>query len=166
MRAQAATPGLSEAEGGVSTPGPRTAQRAAWIGLLLLIVLALAGALGDGPLSHASLAAPGGVRVDYERVVRRLAPSPIRVRVAAGPVPRERLQLDVMRRPRSELLAIFPQPLRERATARGSRFELATRGEGPFEIELRGEPRAIGPREIELAVDGGKPIRIRQLVLP
>jgi hypothetical protein len=157
---------LEGSELGVRLPGRRIGQRAGWLLLFLLILLAFFGAFGSGPLARASLSAPGGVRVEYSRVVRRLAPNEIRIQVAAASAPRERLELEVQQPPRAKPLAVSPLPLRERATAAGSRFELATRGQGPFEITLTGETRGLGWRAIQLAIDDGKPLSIRQLVLP
>lgn len=156
----------SEPELGVSPPGPRTAQRIGWVLLLLAILAAAAGAFGDGPLSRASISAPGGVRVDYERIVRRRAPTEIRIVVPSAPMPGGSLALEVTRLPGAERLVAFPDPLHERATALGARFEIATRGEGPFEIALRNVPSTLGRREIRLAIGLAEPIAIRQLVLP
>jgi hypothetical protein len=151
---------------GVDPPGPRTAQRLGWLLLLLVILAAGAGAFGDGPLSRASLPAPGGLRVDYERVVRRRAPTEIRI-VAPLPAGADgALAIDVTALPGQERLVPVPAAQQERVTASGTRFEIATRGQGPFEIALRNVPRRLGRREIRLAIGLAEPIVIRQLVLP
>lgn len=156
----------SEHEIAVSPPGPRTGQRVGWLLLLLMILAAAAGAFGDGPVARASLSASGGVRVDYERIVRRRAPTEIRIVVASAPMPGGSLALEVDGLPGAERLVPFPAPQHERATAGGARFEIATRGEGPFEIALRNVPRTLGRREFRLVVGLAEPVAIRQLVLP
>jgi hypothetical protein len=150
----------------VSLPGPRTAQRVGWVLLLLAILAAAAGAFGDGPISRASISAPGGVRVDYERIVRRRAPTEIRIVVPSAPMPGGTLALDVTHLPGTESLVLSPAPQHERATARGERFEIATRGEGPFEVALRNVPTTLGRREIRLGIGLAEPVALRQLVLP
>jgi hypothetical protein len=151
---------------GVDPPGPRTAQRLGWLLLLLLALAAAAGAFGDGPVSRASLSAPGGLRVDYERVVRRRAPTEIRIVVPSPAAPGGSLAIDVTALPAQERLVPVPAAQHERVSASGMRFEIATRGEGPFEIALRNLPRRVGRREIRLAIGPGEPVAIRQLVLP
>jgi hypothetical protein len=131
-----------------------------------VILAAVAGAFGDGPLSRASLVVPGGLRIDYERIVRRHAPSEIRILVPSAPTPGGSLRIDVTPLPPEERLVPFPAPQRERVTASGARFEIATRGEGPFEIALRNAPRRLGRRAIRLEVGPAEPVAIRQLVLP
>ena len=165
MSARSASPEVSGAELGWS-PGHRTGQRAGWCLLLLLILLAASGALGNGPLANASHSGPDGLRIIYPRVVHCLGPNRIRILVPTASVPRERLELDLIGLPGGEKLTVSPEPQRERAIPGGTRFELATRGGGPVEIDLRNQPYALGSRRIQLAVDRGRPISIRQLVLP
>ncbi|MBS3941425.1 MAG: hypothetical protein KG028_10740 [Actinobacteria bacterium] len=46
-------------------------ERAGWVGMLLLIVAALAGLLGPGPLSHTSSgSSDGSLEVDFSRFLR------------------------------------------------------------------------------------------------
>jgi hypothetical protein len=151
---------------GVGPPGPRIGQRLGWMLLLFVILAAVAGGFGDGPLSHASFSAPGGLRVDYERIVRQRAPTQIRILVPSAEMASGAVAVDVSSLPASERLVPFPAPLHERATAGGTRFEIATRGQGPFEISLRNVPRSPGRREIRLGIGLAEPIAIRQLVLP
>jgi hypothetical protein len=166
MSARSASPELSDAELGWSPPGRRSGQRAGWCLLLLLVLLAFSGALGSGPLANASPSGPDGLRVVHPRVVHRLGPNRIRILVPSAPAPRERLELELIGLPGGEKLAVSPAPLRERAIPGGARFELATRGGGPVEVDLRNEPYALGSRRLRLAVDGGKPVSIHQFVLP
>jgi hypothetical protein len=166
MSERSASPDRFEAQLGVASPGNRSWQRVGWLLLCLLILLAASGALGDGPLARATLSGPGGLRIDYPRIARRLGSTPIQILVPAAPAPRERLQLDVIGLPGSEPMTFSPAPLRERAIPGGLRVELAIRGEGPVAIDLVSQPQAPGRRAIQLAVDGGKPVSIRQLVLP
>jgi hypothetical protein len=151
---------------GVDPPGPRGAQRVGWLLLLLLILAAAAGAFGDGPLSRASLSAPGGLRVDYERILRRRAPTEIRIVAPSRAAPGGSLAIDVTALPGEERLVPVPAAQHARATTGGMRFEIATRGEGPFEIALHNVPRRLGRREIRLSIGLAEPVAIRQLVLP
>lgn len=58
-------------------------QRVAWAIAVLVVVLALFGLFGDGPLSHAH-AATATFRVDYDRLIRRDNPVPLDIDVKAS----------------------------------------------------------------------------------
>jgi hypothetical protein len=55
-------------------------QRVGWVLLLAIVVIALTGALGDGPLAHKQArSADGSLDVSYERVARKRARETITV---------------------------------------------------------------------------------------
>jgi hypothetical protein len=60
-------------------------ERVAWSVMALLLVAALAGAFGNGPLSWREAGEPGGqLRLDYERFIRNQSPVLLRLRVGPG----------------------------------------------------------------------------------
>jgi hypothetical protein len=58
-------------------------QRAGWVIGGLILLVALAGLLGTGPLSH-HMASSGPLSLQYERFTRARAPSEIRLNVGTG----------------------------------------------------------------------------------
>ena len=62
-------------------------QRIAWVLMGVILLAALLGLFGDGPLSHASARSPDGrIRVAYERFLRNHAPGEFSVFVEPGAV--------------------------------------------------------------------------------
>ena len=57
------------------------AERIGWVAISIILIAALLGAFGPGPLSHREAASDDGrLRVDYYRVQRYAAPAELRIR--------------------------------------------------------------------------------------
>ena len=80
-------------------------ERAGWVIIALILLTALLGGLGNGPLAHASRSA-GAARLDFDRIVRH--GSPVELRLAAG--------ADAMRNGR--ILVSFDSAFSETASVR------------------------------------------------
>lgn len=95
-------------------------QRAGWAVMLLLMLLALGGLLGSGPLSSA-MAESGPLQLAYARFERRHAPTEVEVSIASGAIREEQVAvwlstdyLDAI-----EITSIMPEP--EEVEVRGDR---------------------------------------------
>ncbi|MBP0445970.1 hypothetical protein J8J14_14430 [Roseomonas sp. SSH11] len=142
-------------------------QRLGWFGMAVLILLAMAGAFGGGPLSYASARSDdGALEVAWERIerlgrsselrirIRQLAPGPLELRLEEG------LVEDV------EVAGGQPRPVSEtRAPGRiGMRFEPPP-GEQWAEILLNLRATRPGLVSGTLAA-GASRVRVRIVVLP
>jgi hypothetical protein len=90
-------------------------QRIAWIVLALVVLAALAGLAGTGPLSRAERTAPdGSLRLEYERFTRMYAPSRLRVHFDARAVRAGEVRIWIARRylEQAKLEQVVPQPAR------------------------------------------------------
>jgi hypothetical protein len=141
-------------------------QRIGWWGLAAFVVAAGLGAFGNGPLSHAAAADPGGaLRVEYERFLRMGAVHRIQIRAratgASGP-----LHLHIAREyyDAIEIERVQPEP---EAVEIGPRevtlgFRPITAGE--LAIVIDSKPRRAGPRRLEIRSSTGGTVAIRQFV--
>jgi hypothetical protein len=135
------------------------AQRAGWAAMGGLVLLALAGGLGDGPLTNAEAASPDDtLRVRHATVARQ--DSAMRWTITLPPARREvtitSAALDWL-----EVVAIRPRPASQ-ARRRGA---MTLRFDAPGEVVLTLEPRRPGLAAISVS-SGDAATRFRTLVLP
>lgn len=147
-------------------------QRVAW-GLMALMLLAgLLGVFGSGPLSHATAAVPGLVRVEYQRFARYDTPDTLTIHLEPGATagPQVRVGIDRQYLDHSKIDSVLPPP--RRVHAAGDRlvyeFDVAEPGR-PLMIAFLLEPQQIGrllgrvTLEREAAMDT---VSFTQLVYP
>lgn len=160
-------PGLEVAEDLAFQEISWTIQRAVFGLMALVILAALAGLLGDGPLSRTSVAG-AGLRVRYERIERYRAPATLRVHPAPGATPDglARLWLDRAWLDGVEVRRIVPEP--ERAEASGDRLVYAIRVAAgqPAAVTIHYEPDRFGFREGRVGLGDGGALSLRQWVHP
>ena len=86
-------------------------QRAGWLVMLAIIVAALIGLLGSGPLSSATAEA-GPLQLEYSRFERRHAPSELKVTVANGAESQDQIVLWISTDyiTSAEITSIVPEP--------------------------------------------------------
>lgn len=88
-------------------------QRVGWIAMGMVILAALAGLMGSGPLSKASAGGPDDdLQVTYQRFDRRHAPTEVQMKVAGGAHQEGevRIWVDQAFLDRVELEQIIPEP--------------------------------------------------------
>jgi hypothetical protein len=142
-------------------------QRLGWALMAALVVAALAGALGHGPASKASLAA-GATTIDFDRVVHHGSATELRVRVDGPdavrrgelPVAFDAAYLDHM-----GLQRVVPEPVRSEA-ARGRVTLVFAAGDGPLHAVLELKPRKAGSLDTGVTVAGRDVGRVAHFVLP
>ena len=137
-------------------------QRAGWACFALVILAALAGLFGHGPLSRAAAASPdGSLAVEYHRFVRMQSPTELRVRFDAAAVTdgEVRIWLDRGYVERIRLQPVVPQPQQveigaDRLTYVFSAAKLEARGAVTFHLQFQSFGRAharIGHRTAQVA---------------
>jgi hypothetical protein len=145
-------------------------QRICWFVLTVLLLGGLAGLLGNGPLSKATVGPPGSmVEIHYERLARRETPAILelhlhRQAVAPGQV-RIRLNSEMVNRLR--IKSIMPTPLATESLADGARFTFQTDPtDSSATVVFIQDPSHPGVIEGEVAVEGAEAVHLRQFVYP
>ena len=144
-----------------------TAERIAWAIMALVVVAALAGLFGTGPMSRTVIRDGRGVDIEYERFQRMSSPGLLRLDVAVVRASEGRLSVDLDREflDTFRLETIRPEPAATTATRRGMRLSFATAGEhATFYLTVR--PTRIGFARPLLAVSNGAPMALSVFVYP
>lgn len=135
------------------------AERIGWAVMLLIVLLALLGLFGSGPLSkHRVQTADGGLQVKYNRFARYLAPTELRLTFSPAAVKDARVHVWLSRAylQHMEIQKIIPEP--DSVQLEGKRLTYTFKvlqnsqpGEILFELEseaigrLRGAAGLAGP---------------------
>lgn len=130
------------------------AERLAWVVFLLVLIAALLGAFGNGPLAHASHRDPGGrLVVQYERLMRHATMTTLTLSV----MPRgDSAEVWISNRFLREILIdrIVPEPSGMTSDAERTLFRFAAASpDRPVRVTWHVTPLGYGP--VELA--GGTP---------
>ena len=144
------------------------AERVAWAVMALIVVAALAGIFGTGPVSRTTVEDARGVAIEYERFQRVSSPGLLRVDVAADSAALDgRLGVDLDREflQTFKLETIRPEPAATSATAQGVRLTFAATGERAT-LFLYVRPSRIGFARPLLAVSNGAPVALSVFVYP
>jgi hypothetical protein len=141
-------------------------ERAGWAGIALLLILALLGLFGPGPISSAT-SSSGPVSLSYQRFVRVSAPAALQLRVApelsqAGEL---RTALDQNYLNAIQMEAIVPVPKRATAQANAVEYVFETQPGAPVTILFHYKFRAPGLQTGKLAV-GNSTLEFKQFVYP
>jgi hypothetical protein len=144
-------------------------QRAGWVAMGSVLVLAAAGLLGSGPLSRQNVVVPG-LSVEYKRFTRYETPETLTVRVdpAATRAPDVRLWVDRRYLERVVVESVVPAPLRVEAAAEQLVyvFPMSRPGER-ITIAFRLQAEHIGPAQGRIGLVGAEPVAaFRQFVYP
>jgi hypothetical protein len=145
------------------------AQRVGRLVMALVVLAALLGLVGSGPLSKARAGDGERLTVEYDRFVRRLGENRLTVKVAPGAAagPEVRVWIDSRYARWMEVESVTPEP--ERMETAADRltlvFMLARPGEG-LEAVLDLRSRAFGPVRGAVGLAGGPAARITQFVYP
>jgi hypothetical protein len=143
-------------------------QRISWIAIVLLLVLALAGAFGNGYLSRASVA-DGALHVEYERFVHADAPTTLRIRVGSLDASTTRIAIDRELADAIHIQGFLPQPTHSLSTSTALILEFETGGERDLRVTLDANPQSPGfPRGAIRILNPAQPaeVRLRQLIYP
>lgn len=144
-------------------------KRVGVVALYAVLLAALAGLFGSGPLSHASTRSVDGmVRVDYDRIVRANAPTSLRFHVrnsrrTDGTV---NLWLDQSFAHSIMIEQIVPEPVQRRIVAGRLNVEMAaSAADTAIDMAVTYRPKSLGSTVIGAGVDQGQ-VRMRQFVFP
>lgn len=150
-------------------PVPIGWQRLRWSVPALVVVAALAGLLGPGPLSDSTRVAPGGqVQVQYDRFTHWVGSTSVQLRVTPDPARPDEARVWISEEYLAglQLQQVQPEPDSWTATDGGVVLAFPVAGSEPLSIELQVRPAEIGLLRGAVGVPGRDPIRFWQLVYP
>ena len=144
-------------------------ERIGWVLMALLVLAALAGALGPGLLSHAVAGSPhSSLWVEYDRFERHSARARLRVHVTGE---HDTLRIWLAREflDRIDLRHVDPEPL-EVVTARDRQIFVFARAPdaGPVEVIYHFEPTRIGSVVVRVGLEDASEtsLQFSQFVYP
>jgi hypothetical protein len=145
-------------------------QRVGWAIWAAIVLAALAGLTGPGPLSHREAAtADGRLSVKYDRFVHYHHPTPIEVtlRPASETDDRLRLRLSQSMLDRILIERIEPEPMSRELTAGGVWYEFAReQSADDVKVLFHIEYEAMGRGNGDLQLAGSEPVAINTFVYP
>jgi hypothetical protein len=147
-------------------------QRVAWALMALLVLAALLGLTGSGPLSRRSVtSADGAVRVEYERFLRRGATTTLRIHARPNEREAAGLAVWVVRSYLEDVTIQGVQPPPERVQASHDRvtwsFQLSAQDPGaPTTVTIHLVPEAIGRLRAVVGPDARPGLEFSQWVYP
>lgn len=145
-------------------------EHASWALMALLLVAALLGVFGGGPLSHARTGSAGTVELEYDRLLRAAAPTEYRLEIQPGFAADGRLEVridqdlvDAM-----EIASIVPEPESVTAGPGYTRFSfrIEAGGRSPARVVIGFEPATFGRFSGALSVDDAAPLTVSHFVFP
>ena len=142
-------------------------QRAGWLAMLAIIVIALLGLLGPGLLGPAVIAAAGGLRVEHPRFARADAPHALRVRLPAESPSAGGYRLAIGRRffERVRMESVMPRPVAVEGASDG-RIVYAFAGPVAPVATFHFTPRGMGVVRAELWAPGAPPVSFWMVIYP
>jgi hypothetical protein len=144
-------------------------ERAAWIGMGLILLSASLGAFGPGLLSMRRAATPdGSLSVEYSAIERYHAPGVLVLR-ATSERPDRSVQIALSRTlaDRTKLVQVTPAP--DRVETHEGAIVLTFRSSALADnspMRYRYEHEHFGPLAFEVGLVGGQSVRVQQFVLP
>jgi hypothetical protein len=145
-------------------------ERVAWVGMALLVLAALLGLLGRGPMSRQTAASPdGAVTVEYERFLNHRAATTVTVRVSGevtvGGTFRLAINQDYLRG--VQIDQITPTPDHTEAGEDRHLFVFRAADPGrPTAVVFHLEPEGPASLHGAVSVPGGPPAAFDQVVYP
>lgn len=144
-------------------------ERAGWAVMGLMLLAALLGLFGDGPMSRAHSGSARSLGIEYDRLVRSSAPTQYRFVVNPALATRGQLVLRFDRAlvERMELESIVPEPEHQSAGADHTDFLFRIEpGAAPVHIDVRYRPATFGWQRGRISIAGAHTLVIGQFAYP
>lgn len=145
-------------------------QRLGWVAILLLVVLALLGLFGTGPLSTATASdADGPLSVDYQRFIRHGGRTTLTIRVGNDYLAGNEVEVSLTDTYLDgvEVQQITPQPQEVRAGDGELIYVFAVEDmTQPFEVSFSLRPQHIGRLSGEASITDGPTVAFDQISYP
>jgi hypothetical protein len=144
------------------------AQRIGWGALAALLLAALLGLTGSGPLSHALESDGRGLSVDYERFVRHGARTALVIEVSPGTLSGEQARITLERDYLAayDVQSMVPEPERMEVGGGDVTFVFTAGRRAALKWRMTLEPDELGRHGTSVRLDDGPPVEISQFTLP
>jgi hypothetical protein len=146
------------------------AERIAWVFFSLVIVAALLGLLGQGPLSAAHAGDPtSGLELDWQRIDRNQAPTQLTLTLAPQLIQggAARVTFNEEYLDRIEIEEIVPEPESVETGADGVTYQFETKDTSqPIQVKVDYQYARPGMARGEVGVEGGPSLRFESFVWP
>lgn len=140
-------------------------QQFGQVAIVLVLVAALAGLLGRGPLSRARVGEASSFEVEYGRFERRTQETSLVVRLGSPPSGLAQLWVDASYVAAQPFQQVFPEP--ERVELRDGRLVMTLRVSGARpEIVITTRPEAFGSMRVRMGLVDGPDVAFDQFVYP
>lgn len=145
-------------------------QRLSWIGLGLIVLGALAGLFGSGPLSRGKASSPSNsLQLEYDRFGRFQAPAKLKVTLGAGTEQNGQAKVWVSRRylEATEIQQVTPPP--EWVEASSDRLTYIFRTnirDRPTAVTFYLQPEQVGLQTGQIGLTSGETLKFNQFVYP
>ncbi len=133
--------------------------------MALLVMLALAGAFGDGPLSRATVHQPDGSTIALNRVMRAESPERVLISASAGASP-VTLSLDSTTLRWLTIESTVPGATAARRGTSHMELDVTPSRDGTVAVELVVTPHVIGAQTLRARLGDGVWSDVRVVVLP
>ncbi len=146
-------------------------ERVGWIVMALIVLAALLGLFGRGPLSRATAGTTGDpVRLEYERFTRHSSPATLQVHLAPKVADNNgtaRVWLDREYMQDVNIEDISPEPERMEAGRDGIVYVFRiAHPDRPTRVTFHIQPNGYGSRPGRIGLMGKEPLRFRQFIFP
>lgn len=139
-------------------------ERIGWVIVALVVIAALLGLLGNGPLS-AAVKTSGSLQVEYDRFLHRDAPSNYRIHFK----PRDddtAIHLNSQFLEAVKLDQIVPQPSEVELAIDGVTLHFKSRAAVSGVVTIPFEPQTMGLLHTRIRVASKKPVTLTHIVYP
>ena len=142
-----------------------TARNAGRALMALLLLAALAGAFGGGPLSKAAIES-AGLRLEYQRVARFNSPEKFKIQIPAR-ANEIRLHIGSGLLENIDIERIDPEPIEMALAADGQIWNFPVKDtNAPVSINIHYRPDTFGRASGKIAVEGGASLSFQQFYFP
>ena len=140
-------------------------QRIGWIVMLLIVVAALTGAFGKGPLAHTrATASDGSFTIEYDRLVRHSSATTLTFNIARPPHDTIGIWFESQYINGIDVEDIIPSPIRTASGDGTITYYFEARAGATITIEY--EPDDVGRRRTRAGIENGASMHVRQFVFP
>jgi hypothetical protein len=146
-----------------------TVERVGWILMAGVVMLALVGLFGEGPVSSAIQSSQEGFQISYERFDRQMKSSQISLQLPAEAVQEGQIKFWIDRQYLEgvQIEDISPQPESVEVSGKRLVYTVQVTGPGqPVTVKLDVRLQKSGLVEGQAGLEGGDPVSFSQFVFP
>jgi hypothetical protein len=135
-----------------------------WVVMAAVVLAAVAGILGKGPLAQAKASSAGNeASVTYQRFSHYMAPG--RYEIAFGPLGSTiQVHIDRSLLSKADIMGVSPRPVAAADDGTGWNYIFAA-SDAAGQVEFRLQPRGLGGVEGDVTVNGSA-VHLKQFILP